>query len=73
MNHTATADTGGQTRVSTLPDFNPSGSEVVAEIKRRTEELIAYVQANVPSNRQRSVGLTELEGAAMWLVKANFV
>lgn len=59
-------------KVTTIPGFNPSGSEVVAEIKRRAEELMNYVEENVPSNRRRSIGLTELEGAAMWLVKANF-
>lgn len=60
-------------KVTTLPGFNPSGSEVVAEIKRRTEELIEYIEQNVPSNRQRSVALTNYEQAAMWAVKANFV
>lgn len=57
----------------TLAHFNPSGSEVVAEIKKRTDELMAYIEANVPSNRQRSVALTNYEQAAMWAVKANFV
>jgi hypothetical protein len=60
-------------KVTTLPAFNPSGSEVVAEIKRRTEELISYIEQNVPSNRQRSIALTNYEQAAMWAVKANFV
>jgi len=60
-------------KVSTLPGFNPSGSEVVAEIKRRTEELIGFIEENVPSNRQRSIALTNYEQAAMWAVKANFV
>ena len=58
---------------TTLPKFNPSNNPHVDEIKRRVEELIEYVNENVPHNRQRQVGLTELEGAAMWLVKANFV
>lgn len=61
-----------EAKITTIPSFNPSGSEVVANIKRMTEELIKYVEENVPHNRRRSVGLTELEGAAMWLVKANF-
>jgi len=60
-------------KVTTLPGFNPSGSEVVAEIKRRTEELLSYIEENVPSNRQRSLALTNYEQAAMWAVKANFV
>ena len=58
---------------TTLPEFNPSGSEVVAETKRLTEELMAYVRANVPDNRPRSIALTNYEQAAMWAVKANFV
>lgn len=57
---------------STLPNFNPSGSEVVAEIKRRTEELMAYLRDNVPNNRERSIAITNYEQAAMWAVKANF-
>lgn len=59
--------------VTTNPDFNPSGSSVVDEIKQRTEELITFIEANVPSNRQRSIALTNYEQAAMWAVKANFV
>ncbi len=57
---------------STLPDFNPSGSEVVATIKAKTEELLAYLNAHVPANRERSIALTNYEQAAMWAVKANF-
>jgi len=57
---------------TTLPTFNPSGSEVVAETKRLTEALIDYVRNNVPDNRCRSIALTNYEQAAMWAVKANF-
>lgn len=57
---------------STLPAFNPSGSDVVAEIKRRTEELLEYLDANVPANRERAIAITNFEQAAMWAVKANF-
>lgn len=57
---------------STLPNFNPSGSEVVAGIKARTEELLAYLRDNVPNNRERSIAITNFEQAAMWAVKANF-
>ena len=60
-------------KVTTLPGFNPSGSEVVAEIKRLTEMLIYYIEQKVPNNRQRSIALTNYEQAAMWAVKANFV
>lgn len=57
---------------STLPAFNPSGSEVVAEIKQRTEELLALITEKVPLNRERSIAITNYEQAAMWAVKANF-
>lgn len=59
-------------RPSTNPEFNPSGSEVVAGVKRRTDELMAYICANVPDNRERSIALTNFEQASMWAVKANF-
>ncbi len=58
---------------STLPGFNPSGSDVVTEIKTRTEALLDYVRAAVPANRERSIAITNYEQAAMWAVKANFV
>lgn len=58
---------------TTIPSFNPSGSEVVAEIKKRTEELMEFIRASVPDNRPRSIALTNYEQAAMWAVKANFV
>jgi len=57
---------------TTIPDFNPSGSEVVDGIKSRTEELMNYIRDNVPENRCRSIGITNYEQAAMWAVKANF-
>lgn len=57
---------------STLPDFNPSGSDVVAEIKSRTEDLMAFLRSAVPENRCRSIAITNYEQAAMWAVKANF-
>lgn len=58
---------------TTLPDFNPSKNPIVDEIKRRTEELLDFVKVSCPNNRQRSVALTEYEGAAMWAVKSLFV
>lgn len=58
---------------TTLPDFNPSGSEVVQEIKDRTESLMQFIRENCPENRQRSIALTNYEQAAMWAVKSNFV
>lgn len=59
-------------KITTIPGFNPSGSEVVDKIKKLTEELINYIENNVPSNRRRSIALTNYEQAAMWAVKANF-
>ena len=58
---------------TTLPDFNPSGSDAVHIIKRKTEDLLQYIRDNVPENRARSIALTNYEQAAMWAVKANFV
>lgn len=57
---------------STIPEFNPSGSDVVAEIKARTESLMEYLREHVPNNRERSLAITNYEQAAMWAVKANF-
>jgi hypothetical protein len=59
--------------VTTLPKFNPSNNEHVDFIKSRTEELMQYIQANVPKNRQSDQALLLFEAAAMWAVKANFV
>lgn len=58
---------------TTIPAFNPSGSEVVDGIKSRTEELLQYLRDNVPDGRCRSIAITNYEQAAMWAVKANFV
>ena len=57
---------------TTIPEFNPSGSDVVAETKRLTAELMTYIREHVPENRCRSIALTNYEQAAMWAVKANF-
>lgn len=46
---------------STLPEFNPSGSEVVAAIKAKTEDLLAYIRDNVSNNRERSIAITNYE------------
>ena len=59
-------------KASTLPEFNPSGSDVVAGIKERTEALLAYLREHVPANRERSLAVTNYEQAAVWAVKANF-
>ena len=57
---------------TTLPKFNPSFNEVVAETKRLTENLMEYIRENCPDNRCRSIALTNYEQAAMWAVKSNF-
>jgi hypothetical protein len=59
-------------KITTIPEFNPSGNEHVAYIKARTEELIKYIEDNVPKGRRASLALTNYEQAAMWAVKANF-
>ena len=58
---------------TTIPNFNPSGSEVVSEIKTRTDELMDYIRDNVPAGRHASLALTYYEIGAMLAVKANFV
>jgi hypothetical protein len=65
-------DTEKEDVPTTLPGFNPSGSDVVGIIKFKTEELMGYIRASVPDNRCRSIALTNYEQAAMWAVKANF-
>lgn len=57
---------------TTIPAFNPSGKAEVDEIKRRTEELIQYITANVPDGPRRQQALVNYEQAAMWAVKALF-
>ena len=59
-------------KVATIPGFNPSGNEVVTKIKAMTEELIQFVEDNVPDGRRKALALTNYEQAAMWAVKANF-
>lgn len=51
------------------PDFNPSGSPVVADIKQRALELEKAIN-QVRPGRRRSIALTHLETASMWAVKA---
>lgn len=51
--------------------FNPSGDQRVDTIKRLTNELAAFIDANVQPGRRRSVALTQLETASMWAVKAT--
>ena len=55
----------------TARSFNPSKNPTVDGIKERIEELAAYIEAEVPKCRRRSVALTHLETASMYAVKAN--
>lgn len=59
-------------KVTTIPGFNPSGNVHVDVIKQKTEELIQYIEENVPNGRRRSIALTNYEQAAMWAVKGCF-
>ena len=56
----------------TNPGFNPSGSEVIAALKSKANELAELIEA-LPPGRRRSVALTQLETASMWAVKAAAV
>lgn len=57
----------------TLRNFNPSENLVVDSIKKIADELINYINENVPAGRERSIAVTNIEQGAMWAVKANFV
>lgn len=53
-------------------NFNPSGLDIVTQIKNKAKELEGLME-QVPNCRRKSVGLTHLETASMWLVKAAVV
>ena len=52
--------------------FNPSGNELITEIKEAANAL-ALVIEKAPAGRRRSVALTNCETASMWAVKAAVV
>ena len=56
----------------TFAKFNPTGSEQVAEIKRRTDELILYIKQEGKDQRRVALAVTNYEQAAMWAVKSLF-
>jgi hypothetical protein len=68
--------TTGEYRVGI--DFNPSGSEIVNDIKRAAADLIdmiedlpTYDEANHGEiERLKALAMTHAEDAAMWAVKA---
>ena len=61
----------GESRVASI---SPSGDPEIAGIKRKAADLIDAVNAlPAPTGeaaRVRAVAMTEIEGAAMWAVKA---
>lgn len=57
-------------QATTLPEFNPSGDPIIAEIKRRTESLLQYVSENINAGFRKDQALILYESAAMWAVKA---
>ena len=64
--------TKGEARVGV--DFNPGGNAQIDRIKRHAADLIDLVE-DLPAGdgetaRLKSVAQTEIEGAAMWAVKA---
>lgn len=55
----------------TAKDFNPSGNELVDEIKGAAN-VLAEVVNKLPPSRRRSIALTHIETASMFAVKAVF-
>ena len=56
-------------------DFNPSGNFDVADIKRRTAELISIMEIirdrdGGKAGREAAVAITNLQTASMWCVLA---
>ena len=64
--------TDGERRIGI--SFNPGGNKNIAEIKGRAAELMDMVSRlqgmNYDLNDLKKTAMTELEGAAMWCVKA---
>ena len=67
------ASTLGESRIGI--DFNPDGNPAIAYFKRRFADLIDDI-GDLPDRgsgeigRLKAVAQTEIEGAAMWAVKA---
>ena len=64
--------TEGERRIGI--SFNPGGNKNIAEIKGRAAELMDIVNRLQGMNQDlgdlKKTAMTELEGAAMWCVKA---
>ena len=56
----------------TNENFNPSGNELITEIKQASNTLAEVIE-KVPPGPRRAVALTQLETASMWAVKAAAV
>lgn len=54
-------------------NFNPSGDEGVAAIKRAALNLEQVIKAYAPECARRNIALIDLETATMWAVKATIV
>jgi hypothetical protein len=63
-------------KTPTFQDFNPTGDERVAEIKKATDDLIAMVRIaaneNPEGQRRMALAIMNYEQAAMWAVKSCF-
>lgn len=59
--------------LTTDPNFNPSGSELIAGIKQAGIHLEGVIKDNSPKGRRQSLALTHLETALMFAVKAAAV
>ena len=55
----------------TAQGFNPSGSELVDELKAAANAYAAVVE-KLPPSRRRSIALTHIETASMFAVKSVF-
>lgn len=57
----------------TLREFNPSGNEVIDEVKKRVDALVDYIEGNIEPCRRVSIAVTHFETGAMFAVKAAAV
>lgn len=56
----------------TAKDFNPSGSEVVDQLKAAANAYAETVNRLLPASRRRQIALDNIEAASMFAVKAVF-
>ena len=53
-----------------VKDFNPSGLDIVDEIKSKTAELLDLIDSVNRDERCAAIAKTNIEQGAMWAVKA---